>query len=202
MYSAAASFLSYEIAPRLFILGRERYGESTDTVLLCLRLANVSPFEGRGEVERQVEGVCLLLPSTSRTPLRMSLVSKAAAQVAPGVCNALAVVVTPVISTRTLIMTCTVCTLEQLYRPLTQLLLLPCLLSNGMYNSCAVAPIPFYTNRSNLTFCHKIRRVLIGRNFSSQLAMRVVAEWSTAHGSSFSFVCTPTTGPLCVHCYF
>lgn len=120
MYSAAASFLSYEIAPRLFILGRERYGESTDTVLLCLRLANVSPFWGRGEVERQVEGVCLLLPSTSRTPLRMSLVSKAAAQVAPGVCNALAaVVVTPAISTTTLIMTCTV---KQLYRPLTQLL--------------------------------------------------------------------------------
>lgn len=152
MYSAAASFLSYETAPRLFILGRERYGEST--VLLCLRLANVSPFGGRGELERQVEGTCLLLPSPSRTPLRMSLVSKAAVQVAPGVCNA--VVVTPVISTTTLIMTCRVCTVRQLYRPLTQLLL-RCR-DYTEVTECNLCNLPdcFYTNHSNLTFARKL----------------------------------------------
>ena len=76
MYSAAASFLSKEMAPRLFILGRERYGEST--LLLCRLLAKVSPFEGRGEAERQKEGACAFLSCSSSPPQWISEVSSAA----------------------------------------------------------------------------------------------------------------------------
>ena len=71
------------MAPRLFILGRERYGEST--LLLCRLLAKVSPLEGRGELERHIGCACPLLSSPSCTPLRISVVSKAAVQEAAGV---------------------------------------------------------------------------------------------------------------------
>ena len=92
------------MAPRLFILGRERYGEST--LLLCRLLAKVSPLQGRGEFERHTGCACLLLSSPSCTPLRISAVSKAAVQEPAGGCWAEeAVVVTraPIMSVTTFI---------------------------------------------------------------------------------------------------
>ena len=92
------------MAPRLFILGRERYGESR--LLLCLLLAKVNAFEGRGELERHAGGACALLSSPSCKPLRISVVSKAAVQGAAGGRRIEAEVVvtrTPVISVTTFI---------------------------------------------------------------------------------------------------